>query len=369
MTTVPESEPGPAPDDVETAELPADDDVLSEAADIVDQVAERELEPQDLAGMEALDSPRRLLLVHAHPDDESIGNGATMARYAASGAHVTLVTCTRGERGEVVDPELAHLEGDGPALAGRRVLELGSAMEALGVADHRFLDDAPLEGEDAGHVGAHYEDSGMAWGQGMVAVPAPDTPPTAFARADLEEAASRLAGVLREVRPQVLVTYEPGGGYGHPDHVRAHDVAVRAVELAADAGAPRVAGTEPWDVAKVYESVVPRSVAGEAFGDVLAEGGQLPSMVVDDDQVTAVVEAPEQLEAKAAALRAHRSQVRVRGTELMVSRDAWQPIWTTEAYRLRQGVPAPDADRADGLESDLFSGVAPGPGASGTPEG
>ena len=366
MTTVPESEPGPSGEGVETAEALADD-ILSDVASIVDEAADRELEPQDVEAMDALDSPRRLLLVHAHPDDETIGNGATMARYAAAGAHVSLVTCTRGERGEVVDPELAALEGDGPALAARRALELGAAMEALGVADHRFLDDAPLEGESAADTAAvRYEDSGMAWGPGRVAVPAPDTAPTAFARADLDEAAARLAGVLRAVRPQVVVTYEPGGGYGHPDHVRAHEVAVRAVELAADAGARRVAGSEPWEVAKVYESVVPRSLARDLFGAEGA-GDELPSMVVEDAEVTAEVEAPEQLEAKVAALRAHRSQVRMRGAEMMISHDQWLPVWTTEHYRLRTGRPAPAADRADGRETDLFAGVAPGSGRGASP--
>jgi N-acetyl-1-D-myo-inositol-2-amino-2-deoxy-alpha-D-glucopyranoside deacetylase len=369
MTTVPEepaadpaTEPGPSPDDVETAELVKDDDVLSEAAGIVDDVAERALEPQDVTAMDALDAPRRLLLVHAHPDDETIGNGATMARYASSGAVVTLVTCTRGERGEVIPPELAHLEGDGPALAERRTHELATAMEALGVGDHRFLDDAPLAGEDASRAaGAHYEDSGMAWGEGRVAVPAPDTPPDAFALADVDEAAARLAGVLREVRPQVVVTYEPGGGYGHPDHVQAHRVAVRAVELAADPGAPAVAGSEPWEVAKVYETVVPRSVVGEAL-----RGGPLPSAVVDDDEVTTVVEAEEHLPAKLAALRAHATQVRVEGGSFALSTGVSTPVVGTEHYRLARGAVAPDADRADGRESDLFAGVAPGSGASGS---
>jgi len=356
--------PGPSPDEVETAERPADD-VLSQAASVVDDVAERAFEPEELAAMEALDVPRRLLLVHAHPDDETIGNGATMARYAAAGAGVTLVTCTRGERGEVVDPENAHLEGDHAALAAHRVLELATAMEALGVTDHRFLDDAPLDGEDpSATAAARYEDSGMAWGEGMRAVAAPDTGPAAFARADLDEAASRLAGVLREVRPQVVVTYEPGGGYGHPDHVRAAEVARRAVELAADAAAPQVAGGVPWEVAKLYEGVLPASEAERAFG---GDRSSWPTMVVDDAEVTAVVEASEQLGAKAAALRAHRSQVRVRLTgedgaeapEFLVSQDRWQPVWTTESYRLARGVAAPDGRRDDGRESDLFAGIAP----------
>src|SRR5882724_9770944 len=166
---------------------------------------------------------RRLLLVHAHPDDESINNGATMAKYAAEGAQVTLVTCTLGERGEVIPPELRQLAG--AALGGHRVRELTAAMDGLGVDDFRLLG-----GE------GRYEDSGMM-----------DTSdndnPSCFWRADVDEAAGYLVEVIREVRPQVLVTYDPDGGYGHPDHIQAHRVATRAAELAAGAGQP---------IAKVY---------------------------------------------------------------------------------------------------------------------
>ena len=181
--------------------------------------------------MRALDSDRRLLLVHAHPDDETIGNGATMAHYAAEGAHVTLVTCTLGEEGEVLVPELAHLAADQDDQLGRhRVGELATAMEALGVRDHRFL----------GGPG-RYRDSGM------MGLPTNDRP-DAFWQADLDEAAALLVEVIREVRPQVLVTYDENGGYGHPDHIQAHRVAMRAAELAADPSATRrgraVAGRE-----------------------------------------------------------------------------------------------------------------------------
>jgi N-acetyl-1-D-myo-inositol-2-amino-2-deoxy-alpha-D-glucopyranoside deacetylase len=356
VTTAPE--PPAAPSSTTTGDPDGVQALLEDAAGIVDDVAERELEPQDLAAMDALDSARRLLLVHAHPDDETIGNGATMARYALAGAGVALVTCTRGERGEVVDPESAHLEGDPSALAAHRVLELATAMEALGVEDHRFLDDAPLEGEDAAATAqVRYEDSGMAWVElddgGRVAGPAPDTGPRAFARADVEEAAARLAGVLRELRPQVVVTYEPGGGYGHPDHVQAARVALRAVDLAADPAAPGVAGSEPWSVGKVYESVVPASQFA-----ALGWEGRPPSMVVPDERVSTVVDAPEQLAAKVAALRAHRSQVRVRQGEaeweLTVSGDRWMPVTTSEAYRLARGPQSVLGSR----ETDLFAGLA-----------
>jgi N-acetyl-1-D-myo-inositol-2-amino-2-deoxy-alpha-D-glucopyranoside deacetylase len=336
----------------EEPESTAEAAVLEAAEHLVEDVAETELEPADVAAMDRLDAPRRLLLVHAHPDDETILNGATMARYAGSGVSVTLVTCTRGELGEVIPPDLAHLEGDGEELAAHRTAELAAAMEALGVQDHRFL------GAD---VGVGYHDSGMAWGEHGRAVAAPDVPDGAFALADVDDAAAHLVRVLREVRPQVLVTYEPGGGYGHPDHVQAHRVALRAVELAAvDAGAG-----EPWDVAKVYETVVPRSLArqvlqGPAEQNPFAappSGAALPSLVVDDDEVTSVVEAETFVEAKAAALRAHATQVDVRGGWFALSHGVGQPVTGTEWYRLVKGVPSPDPDRADGRESDLFAGT------------
>ena len=331
---------------------------LAEAAQIVDDVAERAFDPEDLASMDGLDQPRRLLLVHAHPDDETIGNGATMARYALAGAGVTLVTCTRGERGEVVDASVGVREGEHAALADLRVMELATAMEALDVVDHRFLDDAPLAGEDASTTAAvRYEDSGMAWAQGASgsrAVPAPDTPATAFALADLREAAARLAGVLREVRPQVVITYESNGGYGHPDHVRAAAVTAAALDLAADPDAPGVIGAEPWEVALLAEAVVDASSLPAGVFD-----GEPPSMVVPPEEVDVVVDAPEQLGAKVAALRAHRSQVRVREIDgewrLNVSGDGWMPIWTSEAYRIARG---PSRAPGSARGSDLFAGLA-----------
>src|SRR5690349_18876390 len=162
-----------------------------------------------------------LLAVHAHPDDESLATGALLATWAASGRPVTLVTCTRGERGEVIGDALAHLEGDGPALAAHRETELAAALAALGVTDHVFLDSVGPGGA------ARYEDSGMAWLGAGRAGSADDVPPGAFVAVPLDEAARRLAHVLRSRRPEVVVTYEPAGGYGHPDHVRAHDVTTR----------------------------------------------------------------------------------------------------------------------------------------------
>jgi len=182
--------------------------VLDETA----QVLEDQVQPGQVASMDVLDSPRRLVLVHAHPDDETIANGATMATYAAAGVHVTLVTCTRGEEGEVLVPDLAHLAADrDDDLGAHRVGELATAMQALRVSDHRFLGGA-----------GRWRDSGM---MGLASNERPDC----FWRADLDEAAGELVAVLREVRPQVLVTYDPQGGYGHPDHIQAHRVTCAAV--------------------------------------------------------------------------------------------------------------------------------------------
>src|SRR5215207_7437572 len=220
MTMTPPEEPG---------SLSAEQEVLDEAAQILEEVA-----PEAEQEMNHLDTPRRMLLVHAHPDDESITNGATMAKYAAEGALVTLVTCTLGEEGEVLVPELAHLAADREdAIGPVRVKELGTAMEALGVTDHRFLG-----------VPGRYRDSGM------MGLPTNDRP-DAFWQADVDAAAADLVAVIREVRPQVLVTYDEQGGYNHPDHIQAHRVSMRALNLAADPRFRPHLG-EPWLVGKVY---------------------------------------------------------------------------------------------------------------------
>src|SRR3954469_19707515 len=191
--------------------------------------------------MSAPAAARRLLLVHAHPDDETIGTGAVMARYAAEGAQVTLVTCTLGEEGEVLVPALAQLaKAEADQLGGYRVLELTEAMRALGVTDHRFLG-GPGRWRDSGMMGLPENDA-----------------PRAFWRADLTEATRELVAVVREIRPQVLVTYDENGGYGHPDHIQAHRVAMAAVDAAADPSFAPSAGPA-WSVPKVYWSVLPRS--------------------------------------------------------------------------------------------------------------
>ncbi|MEU0453600.1 N-acetyl-1-D-myo-inositol-2-amino-2-deoxy-alpha-D-glucopyranoside deacetylase [Streptomyces sp. NPDC006129] len=276
---------------------------------------------------------RRLLLVHAHPDDESINNGATMARYAAEGAHVTLVTCTLGERGEVIPPELAHLTG--AALGQHRRRELTAAMAELGVRDVRLLGGA-----------GRYSDSGM------MGLPDNDDP-ACFWQADIDTAAAHLVEVIHEVRPQVLVTYDDNGGYGHPDHIQAHRVAMRAAELSAETG---------WTISKIYWNRVPRPVVEQSFARLredlpgtpftkTAEVDDVPG-VVAEERITAVIDGTAHAAAKAAAMRAHATQVTVAEPYFVLSNELAQPILTTEYYELVRG------ERGSGeRETDLFAGV------------
>ncbi|MFD3569538.1 N-acetyl-1-D-myo-inositol-2-amino-2-deoxy-alpha-D-glucopyranoside deacetylase [Streptomyces sp. NPDC058667] len=288
---------------------------------------------------------RRLLLVHAHPDDESINNGATMARYAAEGALVTLVTCTLGEEGEVIPPELAHLAPDREDRLGpHRVGELAAAMAELGVTDHRFLG-GPGRFRDSGMMGVEQNKR-----------------ENAFWNTDVDTAAPYLVDVIRETRPQVLITYDPDGGYGHPDHIQAHRVAMRAAELAADPAYRPDLGPA-HTIAKIYWNRVPRPVVEAGFARLRAVGSAFPAVaavddvpgVVDEDRITAEIAAgPEHTARKSAAMAAHATQVAVDGPFFALSNDLGQPIITTEYYELVQGVPGVPAGMR---ETDLFAGV------------
>jgi N-acetyl-1-D-myo-inositol-2-amino-2-deoxy-alpha-D-glucopyranoside deacetylase len=284
---------------------------------------------------------RRLLLVHAHPDDEVIGTGATMARYAAAGAHVTLVTCTLGEEGEILLPDIAHLGADQEdALGPHRAGELAASMRALGVVDQRQL----------GHAGK-YRDSGM------MGLPSNDKTGT-FWRADLREAATDLVAVLRQVRPQVLITYDDFGGYGHPDHIQAHRVATYGLALAA-AESYRPDLGPAWDVAKVYWTAMPKSYVrsgiealrelGDESDFALLDPDDLP-FAIDDELVTTTVDAAEHVEAKMAAMRAHASQISLEGGFFALSNNLGSQVFGIEHYRRVRGPGGPG-------ETDLFAGL------------
>ncbi|HEV7657584.1 MAG TPA: N-acetyl-1-D-myo-inositol-2-amino-2-deoxy-alpha-D-glucopyranoside deacetylase [Mycobacteriales bacterium] len=292
------------------------------------------------------DAGRRLLLVHAHPDDETTSTGAAMARYAAEGAEVTLVTCTLGEEGEVLVPALSHLAAaEGDQLGGYRYHELSRAMAELGVTDYRLLG-GPGRWRDSGMMGL---DTNAA--------------PRAFWQADMTEATTALAEILREVRPQVVVTYDENGGYGHPDHIQAHRVAMAGVEAAADPGF--AAAGPAWSVPKVYWTAMPRSAIQRGI-DIMMEQGEsgffgassvddLP-FVVPDELVTASLDARKYLPQKVAAMRAHASQIAADGPFFEMMDKLGEEAFGLEHYRLVRGEPGP-MDGPEGRETDLFAGL------------
>jgi N-acetyl-1-D-myo-inositol-2-amino-2-deoxy-alpha-D-glucopyranoside deacetylase len=279
---------------------------------------------------------RRLLLVHAHPDDEAIGTGATMAHYAAAGARVTLVTCTLGEEGEIHVPALAHLAAsEADQLGGYRIGELRAACAALGVDDVRFLGGA-----------GRFRDSGM------MGLPTNEHP-RAFWGADVDAAAALLLEVMRETRPEVMITYDPNGFYGHPDHIQAHRVAMRAAELA------RAEGFGP---AKIYWTAMPRSVleAGiEAFGQSTGNPFEGVDNIDDfpfstpDTEIAARIDATDFCDAKVAAMRAHATQIPENSWLYALAGDFGSEFMGVEYYTLAYG----EKGVAGGWESDLFAGL------------
>ncbi|MFI6429836.1 N-acetyl-1-D-myo-inositol-2-amino-2-deoxy-alpha-D-glucopyranoside deacetylase [Rhodococcus oryzae] len=290
-------------------------------------------------------SERRLLLVHAHPDDETLTTGGTIARYAAEGARVTVLTCTLGEEGEVIGERWAGLVADrADQLGGYRILELTEALARLGVDGPRFLGGA-----------GRWRDSGM------IGTPSAANP-RAFVNADPEEAVEALVAVIREVRPHVVVCYDPDGGYGHPDHIQAHRFTMAAA-LAAGTDAYPAAG-RPWEPAKVYWTVTESNSLAQGIECIteipaswrMPEPGELPCVL--DETVTAAVDVRAVLEAKRSALTAHATQVTVSetGSEYALSNNVAQPILVEEHYVLVRG--ARGAIDADGRERDLFSGIA-----------
>ena len=293
---------------------------------------------------------RRLLLVHAHPDDETINNGATMAGYRSRGAAVTLVTCTRGEEGEVLVPSLAHLAAAQEDSLGKyREGELAAAMKELGVTDFQFL----------GAPERQYRDSGM------MGTP-PNQTPTSFWQADLDEASSRLVEIIRERKPQVLITYDDHGGYGHPDHIKAHQVAMRAAELAAD---PEFGTGAPWEISKIYWSAIPRSALHGSlrssnifvqifirfFNYVPAQWLALP-FVKADGVVTTMFDGEKFLPQKLAALKAHKTQLIINGDLFKFSKRLSTRIGGSEFYIRVKGEAGGPYD-SNGRELDLFAGT------------
>ncbi|WKG08552.1 N-acetyl-1-D-myo-inositol-2-amino-2-deoxy-alpha-D-glucopyranoside deacetylase [Nocardia sp. PE-7] len=286
-----------------------------------------------------------LLLVHAHPDDETLTTGGTIAHYRRRGVPVTVVTCTLGEEGEVIGEQWSRLvSAEADQLGGYRIGELTAALSALGVTEPRFL----------GGPG-RWRDSGMA-----------GTPSAANPRAFVhsgDAAVDELVAVILELRPRVVVTYDPRGGYGHPDHIRAHEITTAAVAAAAEQG---------WDVPKFYWTVtdtdllrqhtaaLARRTVDELPG-ALPAGWRLPVeaelAAMSTSGVSTVVDVSDVVSAKRAAMRAHATQVTVApsGREFALSNNIALPVLPEEHFVLVRGTRGQVG--ADGFEHDLFAGL------------
>ena len=275
----------------------------------------------------------RAILVHAHPDDETINNGATMALYAKLGAQITLITCTRGEEGEVLIPDLAHLAATSTdSLGEHRVIELANAMKELGIKDHRFL--------------GNYRDSGMMGTES-------NNRKDCFWQADLENAAKKLAIIYDELKPHILITYDPNGGYGHPDHIQAHRVAMRAAEIS------------EWKISKIYWNAMPKSVIAKGMEKMKeigsdffgAESIEDIPFAIDDSLITSVVDGNSVVSQKMSAMKAHGTQIAVDGPFFALSNNLGLEVWGNEYYRLVQGIKSEPLN-SDGQEINLFSGIS-----------
>lgn len=278
----------------------------------------------------------RILLVHAHPDDETINNGATMALYADKGAHVTLVTCTRGEEGEVLVPGLVHLASNDQDLLGdHRETELALAMKALGVTDYRFLGAPQVKFRDSGMMGTE-----------------PNNRPDVFWQADVDAAAQLLVQVIDEIKPHILITYDEFGGYGHPDHIQAHRVAMRASELS------------QWKIQKIYWNTMPKSVLAQGMEKMKEIGSDffgaesvddLP-FAKDDEFVTTLIDGGDYVNNKMEAMKAHETQISLDGPFFALSNNLGLQIWGDEYYTLVKGEKSAPFD-SHGRETDLTSGI------------
>jgi N-acetyl-1-D-myo-inositol-2-amino-2-deoxy-alpha-D-glucopyranoside deacetylase len=296
-----------------------------------------------------------LMTIHAHPDDETIGTGGTMAKAVRAGHRVVVVTCTRGEMGEIVVKEMDTPDNH-RRLGEIRARELEAAMNDLGVTEWDNLG---------------YRDSDMMGRAG-------NNDPRSFWQADLDEAARRLTWMIRTYRPDVVTTYNAYGGYGHPDHIRVHDVAIRAVPRSGDASwypeqLDGEGGLEPWTPKKFYEQATPESVR-RAMNERLAEIGvdsfwlppkdatpeqlaeyeeRLAKMLTPDDKVTTWIDIGDVLELKWAAIQKHVTQINMDFPFMKIGLDGWRAFWGRETYVLR------DSKVETAIpESDVFAGLS-----------
>jgi len=273
------------------------------------------------------------MAVFAHPDDETFGSGGTLARYAAQGCRVVLVTATKGEAGEIQDPSM---RADEPIMEIRQ-RELKCACEVLGIEGPVYLG---------------YRDSGMRG--------TPDNDhPSSFHRADLDEAAGKVVSAMRQYRPQVVITFEPGGGYGHPDHIKAHHVTARAFRAAGDPACYPEQGLAPWQPSKLYYTALPRrmfrAMAERMRQEGTDAGGQpfdAEKMGMPDELITTEIDVSAVLDKKVEAFHCHRSQLSPHGVIARLSTESMSEFMRTEYFwRAIPEVSHPNVER------DLFDGI------------
>jgi len=283
----------------------------------------------------------RLLAVHAHPDDESSKGAATYASYASHGARVLVVSCTGGEAGDIQNP---GLDANATAMANRdmgglRRLEMAGAQAAMGI-EHRWLG---------------YADSGLPEGDEGVRA-------DSFAAIPLEISGQPLVRIVREFRPHVLVTYDENGGYPHPDHIRAHEIAVWAKRVAADAAAHVELG-EPWTIQKHYydrifssqrlEAVYEALLARQPDSELVANLGEMREWMRERGPLpTTRVPVSEFFDVRDRALRSHASQVPPDSQFFYWPNDVQAEVWPTEDFDLVESLVATELP-----ETDLFAGI------------
>ncbi|SMX75638.1 GlcNAc-PI de-N-acetylase [Brevibacterium iodinum ATCC 49514] len=284
----------------------------------------------------------RVLFVHAHPDDETITTGGTIAELVSEGAEVMVLTATRGEGGEVIPAELKRLEGDRAGLARVREQEIAEAMRALGVRMHTFL----------GGTTRTFEDSGMEWGPDGHARPASSMTDNALCATDITTVARHIAAVIDAFEPHAIITYAANGGYGHPDHVRVHEATTAAFDFAEWRTGRLLYVDTPTEVARRSFDPHQAGFAGTGFAPVDTIPAKPPvGQIVIDQDVSAV------LPAKRAALEAHRTQVSVAGGFFALSNGVGQKIGDREYFSIGAGAPIPSEMLNAGFAPHVLTGL------------
>jgi mycothiol S-conjugate amidase len=288
-------------------------------------------------------APLRLMAVHAHPDDESSKGAATMAKYAAEGVGVMVVSCTGGERGDVLNPSYQAMHMNDADIAALRQVEMANAAEILGVA-HEWLGY-----EDSGY----HEGDPAAW----------ELPANSFAMHSPEEEIERLVRIVRAFRPQVMTTYDENGGYPHPDHIRCHVVSVGAYRAAGDPDQFPDAGA-PWTVSKLYYNVGFSLRRMVAINDAVVATGQESPFAEwikrfeehprkdAYDRATTHIPVADFFQQRDDALRAHATQIDPDAHWFAVPHELEREVWPTEEFEL-----ADTKVESSIPETDLFAGV------------